>query len=194
MCADRQLGVGMASIEEAFKKVLALEFNSPANALHWNKGESGCTYMGIYEAAHPTWVGWNKIKKCIDVEGSLALASSKLYYDKELTRCVCEFYKKQFWDKMRLDEVASQKIAEELMVFAVNAGIGTAVKVAQKVVGVTADGVLGSGTIKALNGFDEKKFDKEFDLLEIKHYELLAEKNPNFKKFLQGWKNRAVAV
>lgn len=184
----------MASLEEAFKKVIGLEFNSPSNALHWNAGENGCTYMGIYEVAHPGWDGWSKVKYMIDKEGSLAKASAKLYYDAELTRCVSGFYKKQFWDKMRLDEVASQKIAEELFVFAVNAGIGTAVRVAQRVVGVTADGVLGSGTIKALNGYDSKKFDVEFDKAEIAHYEKLAEGNPGFKKFLQGWKNRAVAV
>ena len=184
----------MAKIEEAFKKVLALEFNSPANALHWNDGEKGWTYMGIYEFAHPDWEGWSTIKRELSLDSNKARASTKLYYDQNLTMEVLKFYKVNFWDRMRLDEVVSQKIAEELFVFAVNAGIGTAVKVAQTCVGVQADGILGSGTIKALNGFDEKRFDKDFDLLEIKHYELLAEKNPNFKKFLQGWKNRAVAV
>ena len=95
---------------------------------------------------------------------------------------------------MKLDEVVSQKIAEELLVFAVNAGVGVAVKVAQKVIGVQADGVLGSRTIKALNEYDDKKFDIEFDKAEIEHYQKLVDNNPNFKKFINGWKNRAVAV
>ena len=43
----------MAKIEEAFKKVLGLEFSTPANALEWNEGEKGWTFMGIYEFAHP---------------------------------------------------------------------------------------------------------------------------------------------
>lgn len=184
----------MAKIEEAFKKVLGLEFNSPANALEWNEGEKGWTFMGIYEFAHPGWEGWSTIKRELAADSNRAKVSTKLYYDQNLNMEVLKFYKVKFWDRMRLDEVVSQKIAEELFVFAVNAGIGTAVKVAQTCVGVQADGILGSGTLKALNGFDEKRFDKDFDLLEIKHYELLAEKNPNFKKFLQGWKNRAVAV
>lgn len=184
----------MAKIEEAFTKVLTLEFSSPANALEWNSGEKGWTFMGIYEFAHPEWDGWKSIKAEVATGTERAKVSTKLYKDKELVGKVLTFYKTAFWDKMRLDEVVSQKVAEELFVFAVNAGIGTAVKVAQRVVGVKDDGILGSGTLKALNGFDEKKFDKEFDIAEIKHYELLAEKNPNFKKFLQGWKNRAVAV
>lgn len=184
----------MAKIEEAFKKMVSLEFNSPANALHYNEGEKGYTYMGIYEFAHPTWSGWNKVKAVLKAEASVAKASVKLYYDESLALDVVKFYKAAFWDRMRLDEVVSQKIAEELLVFAVNAGIGVAVKAAQKVIGVQVDGVLGSGTIKALNGYDDKKFDTEFDKAEIEHYQKLADNNPNFKKFINGWKNRAVAV
>lgn len=184
----------MADIRVAFEKMLKLEFNSPANALHFNEGENGYTFMGIYEFAHPTWSGWDKVKAVLKAEASVAKASVKLYYDESLALDVVKFYKVAFWDRMKLDEVVSQKIAEELLVFAVNAGIGVAVKVAQKVIGVQADGVLGSRTIKALNEYDDKKFDIAFDKAEIEHYQKLVNNNPNFKKFINGWKNRAVAV
>lgn len=175
-----------------FAKLIGLEFNSPANALHWNEGEKGWTYMGIYEFAHPNWEGWSRVKSEIDRSGKVK-ASAVLYYDVVLGKLVEDFYEKQFWDKMRLDEVASQDIAEDMMCMAVNAGIPTAVKLAQRLIGATVDGVLGSKTIKALNEVDAKWFDAEYDKLEVEYYEKLAKNNPNFVKFLNGWRNRAVA-
>lgn len=184
----------MASIDEAWGKVVSLEFNSPANALHYNEGEKGYTFMGIYQFAHPEWKGWTRVLYAVRVSKSMVEASKVLYADKELIELVREFYKVEFWDKMKLDQVVSQKIAEEMMVFGVNAGIGSAVKAAQKVVGVGVDGVIGSKTVAALNAFDGKVFDVEYDKAEIAHYEMLVAKNPSFVKFINGWKNRAVAV
>ena len=184
----------MAKFKEAFEKVLKLEFNSPGNALHWNKGETGYTYMGIYETAHPNWNGWGLVKSTVQKHDDVKEASTELYKNKELTEKVGEFYKAEFWDKMKLDTIANQKVAEEMFVMGVNAGIKVAVRLAQRVVGVKDDGVIGPMTIAALNKADGAVFDKEYDALEIAHYNMLAEKNPNFKKFLNGWHNRARAV
>lgn len=184
----------MAQIQEAFKKVLSLEFNSPANALHYNSTEKGYTFMGIYEVAHPKWEGWSIIKQVLLAEPIMAKASSILYYNENLNKLVLKFYKDNFWDKMRLDEVQAQHTAEELFIFAVNAGIPSAVKAAQSVIGTLSDGILGSKTIQALNAFDVNKFSIEYDKAEIKHYELLVQKNPNFKIYMNGWRNRALAI
>lgn len=184
----------MASINEAWKKVVSLEFNSPSNALHFNPGEKGYTFMGIYQFAHPHWLGWNTVLATIKRTGSLAEASKILYNDGVLIELVKAFYKTEFWDKMKLDLVDSQHTAEEIMVLGVNAGIGIAIKTAQSVVGATVDGDIGPNTLKKLNEFDPIVFDNEFDKAEIKHYEHLVSINPNFTKFINGWKNRAVAV
>jgi len=184
----------MADIRVAFEKMLKLEFNSPANALHFNEGENGYTFMGIYEYAHPMWSGWEIVHAVLAKEKSLAKASVVLYFNMELRNAVLEFYKKSFWDKMRLSEVRSQNTAEEVFVFGVNAGISKAIKLAQKVVGVSVDGVIGSKTLEALNKFDEAEFSAEYDVEEIKYYEGLVAGNSNFRKYLTGWKNRAVAI
>ena len=176
-----------------FDKLVALEFNSPANALHYNDGEKGYTFMGIYQYAHPNWECWGKILEAVEKHG-MVKASAILYYDKELLVKVMEFYKSKFWDKMRLDEVKEQKIANEMMVFAVNAGIPIAVKTAQEIVGAVVDGVLGSKTIAALNEYPADKFDIEFDKLEIRYYEKLAAANEKYVRYLKGWRNRAIAV
>lgn len=184
----------MAKFEEAFRKVLKLEFSSPANALHYNVGEKGYTYMGIYEYAHPHWKGWSKIHETMDKERIKSKASSMLYYDKALTELVAEFYKKEFWDKMRLDEVDAQVVAEEMFVFGVNAGTKRAVKLAQKVVKVSVDGVIGKQTLGALNKAIPAEFSTLYDLEEIEYYEGLVAKNEKFTKYLKGWRNRALAI
>lgn len=50
------------------------------------------------------------------------------------------FYRSNFWTPLRLEEVQSQDVARTLFDFAVNAGTGTAAKLAQIVVGTTPDG------------------------------------------------------
>ena len=184
----------MAKMSEVFDIMLKLEFNSPANALHRNKTESGWTFMGIYQTAHPKLKMWAKIEEVVSRMGNVANASKVLYSDKELLKEVEDFYKKQFWDRMRLDEIVHQKVADEMFIFGVNAGCKAAVKAAQQVVGVDDDGLIGKNTIKALNECDVKRFDEEYDKLEIKQYETLAAKNPTFKIYLNGWTKRAKVV
>ena len=183
----------MASMSKVFDIMLKLEFNNPANALHWNKNEKGYTYMGIYQVAHPKWAGWPAIRHFTE-NNSMEVASEKLYKDEDLTKLVKDFYKKQFWDRMRLDELVHQDVANEMFIFGVNAGCKAAVKAAQQVVGVDDDGLIGKNTIKALNECDAKMFDVEYDKKEIKHYEMLVAKNPTFKIYLNGWTNRAKVV
>ena len=184
----------MASIDKAFDIMLKLEFNSPANALHKNKTESGWTFMGIYQTAHPKLSLWTKVDDAVSLSSSVAEASKMLYADKELLDEVKKFYKDKFWDRMRLDEIKEQHIANEMFVFGVNAGCGRAVRLAQIVVGTVADGLIGPKTIEAINAYDIDSFDREFDSEEIKYYEAIVSNNPEKKIFLNGWKNRAVAV
>ncbi|WP_321969877.1 putative peptidoglycan-binding domain-containing protein, partial [Campylobacter fetus] len=81
---------------------------------------------------------------------------------------------------MRLNSVESQIIADELFCFGVNAGIKTAVKLAQKLVGTPLDGIMGVQTLRALNSADEDKFSLQYDKLEIEYYEsLVAKKSAN---------------
>lgn len=184
----------MAKIDDVFVLMLKLEFNDASNALHKNPTEDGYTYMGIYHTAHPKWEGWKIVEEVIASSSSIQEASKKLFRDGKMTELVKKFYEDMFWNKMRLGEVVSQKIANEMFVFGVNAGIPRAVKVAQEIVGVSVDGVIGSKTVAALNRFDESVFDRVFDEKEIKFYERLVEVDPKKKIYMNGWRNRALAV
>ena len=184
----------MADMNKVFDVMLKLEFNSPTNALHKNKTESGWTFMGIYQTAHPKLELWSKVEDAISLSSSVAEASKMLYADKDLLEEVKKFYKEKFWDKMWLDKVESQHIANEIFVFGVNTGCGRAVRLAQIVSGAVADSVIGPKTIEKINQCDEKVFDVRFDEEEVKYYEAIVANNPGKSIFLKGWKNRAMAV
>ena len=185
----------MAEISKTLKLVWEVEYNNdPKRALEQNPGETGLTYKGIYETAHPNWAGWTAVKSVLmKCGGDKKKAGIELEKDVIVQKQVEDLYKEVFWDKMQLDRINAQKIADEMMIFGVNAGTSKAVKLAQTVVDVVVDGVIGSGTIAALNEFDETVFDEMYDLLEVEYYDRLGEQ-PRFKQFVKGWRNRAYFV
>lgn len=155
----------------------------------------GETLNGIARKFHPNWEGW-AIVDAIKAKGScdtkqLAL---KLANEPHLQSLVGAFYKKNFWDKMRLDEIKSQVVANNLYLFGVNAGTRRAVKFAQQIVGTRTDGVLGAKTLAAINATDEAHFKKTFDALEVTYYKGIVTKNPSQERFIKGWLRRAELV
>ncbi|WP_103601969.1 putative peptidoglycan-binding domain-containing protein [Campylobacter concisus] len=172
---------------------MRLEFNSPSLTLHKNETENGLTFFGIYECAHPDFKGWELVKQVLKGK-TLKEASVILYNNSDLVALVYEFYKREFWDKMRLDEVESDLKASEVFIFGVNVDTKPAVRVLQRLLNVTVDGFMGAQTLKALNAYDEDKFNVEFDSYEIAYYASLVSKNPKLKFYANGWKNRALAI
>ena len=183
----------MAKFNEAMELFLKAEIsNNPKEALHKNRGENGLTYMGIYQSAHPTWFRWGYINTILEKhDGNKIEASIELYQDRSLTQDVYDFMKKNFWDVMKLDSVTSQKIAEELFIFGTNANMKAGVKMAQRLVGVDDDGIVGNGTITALNAFNERVFDEEYDLLEQAYYMNLISRHPELEVNEKGWIRRS---
>ena len=184
----------MANFNEAFQILMRLEFSKPEDALDKNPTERGWTFMGIYQAAHPHWAGWDEILGAVAYGGDIEKISRALYGRENLRAEVRRFYKEAYWDRMRLDEVQSQIKGNEMFIFAVNVGIKPAVRVTQQLVGVVNDGIVGEQTLAAINRYDEERFDKQFDRAELQYYNSLIEKNPKYKIYANGWRNRALAV
>lgn len=184
-----------AKLGPSLKLLFGLEHNNdPRKALHSNLGEHGLTYKGIYEAANPHWVGWSYIKTALSLGGSIPDVSAYLEGVNELQVEVHEIYRKKYWDRARLSYVESQRIADEIFIFGVNVGMRNAIRKAQKLVGVKADGVVGNKTLAALNRYDVDTFDMAFDALEKDYYEDIIEDKPYLAKYENGWNNRADAV
>jgi len=182
----------MANIKPAFEILQKLEYNNPSNFLHKNKGEDGLTVGGIYQVAHPHWYGWSIVKASLARNNdNMALASIELHANGAFISLVELFYKENYFNRLKLNFLHSQNTANEIFLFAVNSGSKNAVRKAQKLVGATEDGILGSQTIEALNNYDEELFDMQFDELELKFYDDLIKKKPSFAMFRNGWKKRA---
>ena len=92
------------------------------------------------------------------------------------------FYKKNYWDRIRGDELPSgvDYAAYDL---AVNSGTGRAAKYLQQIAGVTVDGVIGPRSVEAI-----KKCDAEDVVDEICNMRMDFLKNLNtFDTFGKGW-------
>lgn len=136
----------------------------------------GQTYAGIARKFHPAWEGWHYIDQGVMPDAQL----------------VRDFYREKFWDMMRLNEIDSQRIARTLFDFGVNAGIGTAVKLAQVIVNTTPDGKIGPKTIQALNAADENLFIATYALAKIARYRDIVQRDRTQMKYILGWLNRAL--
>lgn len=185
----------MADYEKAFEILMKLEFSNPSNFLHKNKTERDYTVAGIYKYAHPKWLGWFIVMDSLQRNnGNVVSASRDLYKNYHLKELIMNFYKSQFWDRMRLDEVKNDNTATEIFVFAVNAGTRNAIRKVQKLVGADADGLMGPVTLGFINSFDPDKFDIMFDEVELKYYDDIIKNKPSFAIYKNGWKNRAEYV
>ena len=103
-----------------------------------------------------------------------------------------EIYKRDYWDRIKADDIASNSVAYEIFDFAVNSGVITAVKLAQMVLDIKTDGIVGKVTLSHLNSIDEEKFIANYKLAKISRYVYLAQRYPKNRKFLLGWIKRAL--
>lgn len=179
----------MANYKKARKFVDKLEYNGNYKlALHDVKGDKGgLTYKGIAKNYHPNWKGWGLIEK-------LGKDPKKLEESEDLQDLVNAFYRPQFWDVIKGDDITYQATAEEIYQFAVVAGAVTAVKKAQEVVGVKIDGIMGKQTLALINSMAPDNFCRKFTELEHKRIDAIVKNNPSQKKFEDGWDNRADSI
>ena len=166
----------MADFTPAFKKMI---HNEGGYKLHKVKHDNGgTTYAGIAQAFHPKWAGWAILDKNPD--------------DPALTELVYNFYKQNFWDRIKGDDIDNQAIAASIFDFAVNTGTKTAAKLAQVCIDATPDGIVGKRTIAALNDTDEELFVSNYAIAKIARYASIVNKNRTQNKFLLGWINRTL--
>ena len=127
-------GSAMENLEE-FKKVIVVEggyVNDPDDA-------GGETYLGISRRYNPNSKMWNiidDIKKRFGTKG----INNRLKNNQEITNEVKRIYKINYWDRLELDDIPSQKIAHELFDTAVNCGVTTSIRLAQQVCNMTITG------------------------------------------------------
>lgn len=176
----------MADLVKCLDLVLESEGGYQLHTVSGDRG--GMTYAGISRNNWPKWSGWRKID-LNDMSGIVPL--------------VYDFYYQNFWNKIKGDDIIDQDTAYLIFDFAVNAGIKSAVRLAQHLIKVQADGVIGPITIRALNllseiPMGENLFCLNYSLGRVYFYSTIAGKDKRRKrdviysnmKFLPGWINR----
>ena len=166
----------MADFNPAFEKMIHDEGGYQLTDIPGDRG--GMTYAGIARKPNPDWAGWAFVDRK-DFGGA--------------TQLVREFYKTNFWNRIRGDDITVQPIAETIFNFAVNTGTGVAIKLAQLIVGVTPDGAIGPKTVERLNICTAEKFLPAYALAKISRYAQICNKDRSQSKFLLGWVNRTLA-
>ena len=157
----------MADFNEAVEKTLVNE----GGYVFDKDDRGGETNFGISKRAYPN----------VDIK-NLTIAGAK------------EIYKRDYWDRVRGDEIKSQKVAFELFDTAVNMGVRTSSKLIQGCVRVTPDGAIGIKSLEAINATNEEILLLRFKLAKIARYTYLAKKRPENRKFLLGWINRTLGA
>lgn len=180
-----------------FKTALKVTSRNEGGYANVTGDKGGETYRGIARNFWGYWEGWLIIDR-YKLETPLNLLDSKLAQDTTLQEYVDTFFKKNFWDRARLDEVNSQEIANELYDTGVNFAPGRAVRMLQEAINltrkdlqVTVDGLIGPKTIEAANTHSSPQYlYKMLNVLQGEAYIEIVRRDPTQEKFLKGWFTR----
>lgn len=125
----------MANFDKSFNKLILTEggyVNDPAD-------RGGETYLGISRVHHPDSLMWPIIDDVKKVYGTKNI-NTRLKSNSSITKEAKNIYKEEYWDKFRLDEIPSQRIAHEIFDDAVNRGVRAATKTLQLILDLEITG------------------------------------------------------
>ncbi len=114
-----------------------------------------------------------------------------------LTRQQAEaIYYRDFWQAEHFEQINNLKVITKVFDLSVNVGPGMAAKIVQRALrstgnAVAEDGVLGLGTVAAINRADASDLLAALKSETAGYYRMVADNNPGQQKFLKGWLNRA---
>jgi lysozyme family protein len=186
-----------------FNPAYAITMGHEGQWVNHPNDRGGETYKGIARRFHPNWTGWAHIDAMKSQKGFPGNLRS---IQQKLEPHVQSFYKAQFWDRMRLDQVHSQQIANEMFDTAVNMGIAAAVADLQRSLNilnrngksypqVAVDGKIGPITLSTLNRHPNPR--NVFNTLngfQFMRYVAICERDPSQEEFFNGWLNRVVMM
>lgn len=164
----------MAKFDILFPTILRLE----GGFSHIPGDAGGATNKGITFAVFSAW-------RRAHGRPSPTIADLRMLTDDE----AFAIYKQKFWDKWRADEIKSQKVANIVVDWVINSGTHGITK-PQELLGVTADGIVGTKTLAAINAADPDEFFERVYAARVEFYNSIVARKPSQRKFLSGWLNR----
>lgn len=101
-----------------------------------------------------------------------------------------KIYLHDYWARMRLHDIKSDRLSLHIFDHGVNVGTGRAIYLVQHVAGVEIDGKIGPKTIEGINNVVEQSAIDQYSALRIEYYNRIVLQKPSLQKFLKGWKSR----
>ena len=157
-------------MQNNFERSLALVLQHEGGYVHHALDPGGRTNLGVTQRVWEEYVGHK-----VDEAEMRSLT-------KEM---VSPLYRKEYWDAVHCDKLpcGADYLAFD---FAVNAGAFRCVKTIQRALNITADGVIGPVTVKAIQEANAEDFINSFSAAKESFYRSLV----NFPTFGKGWLNR----
>ena len=158
------------------------------------------TYIGVDRGANPHWIGWRIIDNIKAAQPGISTAKMNvtLATNNQLQAEIRTFYKANYWDTVKLDNVIDQQLANNLFDCSVNQGDGIARKFMQGACNIVLtatnaaikllviDMVVGPGTLSAINTLPAAKLMDEINALRWARYQ----KSKGFAEWGDVWKRR----
>jgi len=158
-------------MKENFEKSLELVLQHEGGYINHPSDPGGMTNLGVTQRVWEDYVG-HKVD-----EATMRSLTKEM---------VSPLYRKQYWDAVHGDQLPSG--ADYLAFdFSVNAGAFRCIKTIQRALNITADGVIGPVTLKAIQETNAEEFIDNFTDAKESFYKGLA----NFQTFGRGWFNRS---
>lgn len=178
----------MANFDTAYNKTLGFEGGYSFDP----DDHGGETMMGLTRKDDPSarWDLLDTFKAQTYDRSEFGALYKSCKLSKDFMNSVYQCYRSKYWDRIQGDKIAFPDVANNIFDFGVNSGVQHSIKYAQQVVGVTADGVLGSLTLCAINTFDPQTFVTNFKQMREDYYKAIVAHNPTQQKFLKGWQDR----
>lgn len=106
-----------------------------------------------------------------------------------------QLYHRDYWCKLKLDDLLDEPLAAAVFDMGVNAGIGTAAKLLQRAINalgrpISVDGRIGPATLALANLGQPERLRAAFRRACRHYYEDIVARNPSQRVFLKGWLNR----
>lgn len=171
----------MANIKVLAPFILSWEggfVNDPADA-------GGATNKGV------TLATWRKVGYDKNRDGVIDVADLKLISDEDAINVTL---KPHYWDKIKATDIHDQSVANILADWAWGSGPASAAKAIQRMVGVTADGVVGPKTIAAINAHEPKTLFNRIKAERERFFKQCVANRPANAKFLRGWLRRLSCI
>lgn len=142
--------------------------------------KGGATNMGVTIG---TWrsVGYDK-----DGDGDIDVDDLRLLTREDVIERVL---RPHYWNRWRADEIHNQSVANILVDWVWASG-AHGIRRPQRILGVTADGIVGPKTIAAVNSMDAMELHFRIKNDRIRFIDEICKSNPSQERFRRGWLNR----